>query len=334
MNFKDIPRFIKFAILKSRNARDNTAFLYIKYCNFLKCGIEQDYYFLIKNFHIRSAIKKIISQSFILRRLFIFLYLFQGRSPWSLGYSQYKFNFIRETVEHNLSSFKDKKLPSGYGFGLDERVVEYPWFFARLRDNHKVLLDAGSTLNQPDILNLPVLRDRKLYISTLDREGTYNAPCQPEYVYEDLRHSSFKGEFFDAIVCLSTLEHIGMDNTFLYTDNESKKENNRWAFLEAVVEFKRLLKKGGTLYVTVPYGRYKNHGWFQVFDAEMVQKVLDKFGPSSFLVDYFKYEHRQWQYATAETCQDGYFFDIHQEKTIPVDYLAASQSIVCLELTK
>ena len=209
-------------------------------------------------------------------------------------------------------------MPPGYGFGLDERVVEYPWIFARLQDHHQILLDAGSSLNHFDILTLPALRDRKLYISTLDDEGKHDAPCQPEYVYEDLRHSSFPDEFFDAIICLSTLEHVGMDNTFLYTDNEEKRESNRWAFLEAVTEFKRLLKKGGILYLTVPYGRYKNHGWFQVFDAEMIRSVLDTFTPDSFTVDYFKYEHRQWQYAAAEACQDGYFFDVHHDYQLKI----------------
>jgi ubiquinone/menaquinone biosynthesis C-methylase UbiE len=37
------------------------------------------------------------------------------------------------------------------------------------------------------------------------------------YVYGDLRNTILKDQCFDEIVCISTLEHIGMDNTMLYT---------------------------------------------------------------------------------------------------------------------
>jgi len=40
-----------------------------------------------------------------------------------------------------------QKLPVGYGRLLDERVVEYPWLFARLQACRARTLDVGSTLN-------------------------------------------------------------------------------------------------------------------------------------------------------------------------------------------
>ena len=156
----------------------------------------------------------------------------------------------------------------------------------------------------------------------------------PSYTYEDLRDLSYQDEFFDAVVCISTLEHIGMDNTFLYTPDLKKKENDKYAYLEAVKELKRVIKKGRALYLTMPYGRYKNHGWFQVFDKEMVRRLVQQFAPSQMSEVYFKYEYHQWNYSHQEACQDGYYFDIHKQKGYNKISPAASESVICLELIK
>lgn len=267
--------------------------------------------------------------------IFIFIYKIFGQRPWSLGYNVYKFKTIKNVVESHLVNFRDGKLPRRYGYALDERVVEYPWVFSRLKGREKIILDAGATLNHWEILNLPCLRDRRVYISTLAYEQFYAvSPNTPSYIFEDLRDLNFKDEFFDAIVCISSLEHIGMDNTFLYTADVSKKENDKYAFLAAVKEFRRVLKRGGTLYLTVPYGRYKNHQWFQIFDAGMVSLLKREFMPVQESEVYFKYENRQWDYSNAKACEQADFFDIHKGRQYRLDYLAASESVVCLELIK
>ena len=42
-------------------------------------------------------------------------------------------------------------LPAGYGIGLDERVIEYPWLLAKGIQGR--VLDAGSILNHDHILD-------------------------------------------------------------------------------------------------------------------------------------------------------------------------------------
>lgn len=270
-----------------------------------------------------------------LANIFIFIYKIFGQRPWSLGYNVYKFKTIKNVVESHLTNFRGGKLPRRYGYALDERVVEYPWVFSRLKETEKVILDAGAALNHGEILNLPCLRDRRVYISTLAYEQFYVVyPNTPSYIFEDLRNLNFRDAFFDAIVCISTLEHIGMDNTFLYTSDVSKKENDKYAFLTAVTEFRRVLKKGGTLYLSVPYGRHKNHQWFQIFDAGMVSRLKREFMPVQESEVYFKYENRQWDYSNAKACEQATFFDIHKERQHRPDYLAASESVVCLEFIK
>lgn len=293
--------------------------------------VERNNKFLKKG---KSLLKSIVLKNSLLRGLFILLYRCGGRKPWSTGYSVYKFEQIRHIIQNKIDIFSQEKLPPNYGFGLDERIVEYPWFFSRLKENEKIILDAGSTLNHADILSVDLLKGRKLHISTLAYEGLPKSEICPTYTFEDLRQMCYKDEIFDAVCCLSTLEHIGMDNTFIYTPDESKRENDKYAYLTAVHEFKRVLKNSGILYLTMPYGRYKNHKWFQIFDALMIEKVKEVFAPSKIVETYFKYENEQWNYSNALACQNGYYFDIHREKRFRSDYLAASESVVCLELIK
>ena len=72
------------------------------------------------------------------------------------------------------------------------------------------------------------------------------------YVYGDLRDTFFRDQTFDIVICVSTIEHIGLDNTLLYTSDRQHDERDETGFLAAAREFKRILKPGGTCYVTVP----------------------------------------------------------------------------------
>ena len=257
------------------------------------------------------------------------------RIPWSPGYSEYKYDFIGKVLNSpGIEDFRRGVLPKGYGYRLDERAVEYPWFFSRLKDGEITILDAGSVLNFPQILCSEQLKNKRLYVCTLHYEGTYPTTSSPSYIYEDLRDTCFKDGFFDAICSLSTIEHIGMDNTMLYTDDLDKKENNSRAYVDYLKECSRILKKDGTLYLSMPYGKYTNFGWFQIFNREMVQDVIDTFKPAMHSLTYFRYTNDQWMFSTEVACGDGNYFDINTNHQFEKDYLAASRCVVCLQLTK
>ena len=74
------------------------------------------------------------------------------------------------------------------------------------------LLDAGSVLNHDFILSHPGLMSKKITIMTLAPEDHSFWNMGINYVYGDLRHTYFRDEYFDFVVCISTLEHIGLDN--------------------------------------------------------------------------------------------------------------------------
>ncbi len=268
----------------------------------------------------------------ILYNISCVLFVLNGMKPWRVGYNSYKHKKIREALERG--GFDAKKLPPGHGFRIDDRIVEYPWFFSRLPDGEGNLLDAGSVLNFEHILAHRSLRNKKIFISTLAPELRCFYRRGVSYVYQDLRDTCYKDDYFDWIVCLSTLEHVGMNNVMLYTEDRAKDESDTGAYISAVKEFRRILKPGGVLYLSVPFGKYENLGWFQVFNSEMLDLTVETFSPSSVIENHFRYEPDGWRASSREESKDAIFFDIQQRKTYDEDYAAASRANVCMEMVK
>lgn len=199
-------------------------------------------------------------------------YLRSDRRPWRYGYSEYKALYLRNVLNDDalMQTFRaGEPLPPGYGFRLDERVLEIPWALAHLTNQTGRLLDAGSSLNHEFVLKARALANLKTTIVTLSPEGAAYWNLGVSYLFGDLRNLDFRHEWFDAITCISTIEHVGMDNS-MYTDKaDAAKSGETNDFLRAIRELKRVLKLGGALYMTFPFGKYENHGFFQQFDARL-----------------------------------------------------------------
>ena len=265
-------------------------------------------------------------------RLLSFLFIIHGRKPWAIGYNAYKEKEIKNII--SMNSFPIAISNKGYGFRIDERIVEYPWFFSRLPVHEGNLLDAGSVLNYEYLISNKLIKSKNLFISTLAPERNSYWERGISYIFEDLRRTCYRDGFFNWVVCLSTIEHIGLDNTRLYTKDNSKKENDPDSFLSAITEFKRILKPGGILYLSFPFGEKKNHGWFQVFDGAMVDNLIKTFSPSSTKEIIFKYEKDGWRVSSRDESKNATCFDIHRQNKYDEDYAAFSRAIVCLEMVK
>ena len=252
--------------------------------------------------------------------------------PWKRGYQEYKNKYINKILDTN--DFDPAHLPQGYGFRLDERVIEYPWFFSRLPVGEGKLLDAGSVLNMDFVMSHKSLSKKQIFISTLAPEAVCFWKKRISYLFEDLRDTCFKENYFDWIVCISTLEHIGMDNSFIYTNDDSFNENYPSSYKSVVGELKRVLKKNGILYLSMPYGKAKNHGWFQIFDSNMLDTIINIFSPSSVTESHFRYTPEGWSISSREMSSNATYFDIHSQKSYDKDFAAASRAVVCLELVK
>jgi SAM-dependent methyltransferase len=273
------------------------------------------------------------------------IYTKNGCKPWSEGYELFKWNFINKVIndENILNKFYNRlPLPSQYGEFLDERVVEYPWLLSRLSSDKINLLDVGSTLNYPSIIEHRALLNKKIFLLTLAPEANCFWKKGISYIFSDARNLPFKDNLFDAIASISTLEHIGMDNTLIYTSDKRYKESCKFAFVETVKELHRVLKDGGRCFVTVPFGQYQYDEFQQQFDSEMVGLIESSFNPSSFTETYFQYKSGGWNVSTKEECINCKYFNIHKTKyydkksslDYDKDFAAAARAVVALEMIK
>lgn len=264
------------------------------------------------------------------------IYFLRGRPPWSIGYYTRKKSLIEAGVDGRAVQ-AGRSLPDGFGVAVDERVVEYPWLFDqldRVEGSLGCVLDAGSTLNHDFILDRDPLRKADLTIMTLAPEKRCYWHKGYSYVFGDFRRTKFKDGVFDTIISISTLEHVGLDNTLLYTDDPEKAEANQNGFVDAIREFRRILVPGGRCLITVPYGKYENFGWFQVFDREMVQLLIATFEPSSFELDFFRYDKAGWERASEMEVVHATAFDPHSGRGRLDDVAGCARAIACLRLTR
>jgi SAM-dependent methyltransferase len=261
------------------------------------------------------------------------IYKLLGRRPWSFGYYTAKRRAIEDAIDQN-AVLPGVELINGFGVAIDERVVEYPWLVGHLRDRKEGgrILDAGSTLNHDFVLERLPLKGADLTIMTLAPEKRCQWYDGYSYVFGDLRQTFFADNVFDEIVSISTIEHIGLDNTLLYTSDRNRAESSEGDFLSAVEEFKRLLKPNGVCYITFPFGKRENFGWYQVFDDAMVEQLLRRFAPSTYTIEYFGYSQTGWRRARLDEVKEATSFDVHSGRGWNEDRAASARAIACLRL--
>jgi len=277
-------------------------------------------------------------------------YLRSDRRPWSYGYSEYKEQYLHAAI-NNLDlarNFQERNgLPDGYGFRMDERVIEIPWALAHMANQSGRLLDAGSALNHEYVLKSNALTDFNKTIVTLAPESVAYPNLSVSYVYGDLRDLGFRDEWFDVITCISTIEHIGMDNSMYIKgfapsaiDVDSSGGTN--GFRQTISELKRVLKPGGILYITFPFGKHENHGFFQQFDTQLTDLLIKSFAPTHIAETVFRYDPDGWVLSDRDACEQCEYFDVHKSKYFdpnskieyPSDYTAGVRAVACLELKK
>lgn len=262
-----------------------------------------------------------------------------GKKPWSIGYVEYKWNYIVSSLKNKdiIDAFKLKMLPKNFGLGLDERSVEYGWVFSNLGDRKQTILDAGSVFNYSEIIDLDFLKNKQLTIFTFYPEDiNFNKKCI-SYVYGDLRDMMFRDNYFEEIVCQSTIEHVDMDNSMYgYTIKNSGNGNIKsYEYLKVITELCRILSKGGTLLLTFPFGKFENHGFFQQFDSEMIQKIkdyLEDIGTPE--VNFIKYSKEGWNFAEESECVNLLSYNPHTNTGKGDDGAAHSRSVCCIKFKK
>jgi O-antigen chain-terminating methyltransferase len=218
----------------------------------------------------------------------------------------------------------DKIFP--YGAGTTERVVEIPWALSKYNGGQRVLeVGCSFAYDNPEYIEgLMALHIPELHgidISSVDA---------PHFIKKtaDIRKSGYEDGFFDFILCISTLEHVGRDNTKYYKpiaevsrDLTADSEPD----VKAAIEMFRILKPGGTLIITVPFGKFVDYGWFINYDSESVNRWLRHLSPASIRAEHFRYTSRGWIPCTPTEIQGTAYGD---------NSAPAAAGLACFEISK
>lgn len=237
---------------------------------------------------------------------------FAHRDPWIQ-------KAIRR-VEHGEPL--DRILLGFPGQTFDERVVEYPALAQWLLSKPKRLdlLDIGCVLNNRVAVDL-VMRH-------CDRLWFLNPAAEPLRLFRDrvfyhlspLETSFSHGETFPLVTCISTIEHVGYDNSHYGVSSPAQYHAPAdEPLLESLIHIARLLRQGGSCFVTVPFGRRElvthpltgKHS-SQVFDGAAVRRGVAALVEKGVKADFCVYSAYSdgWRKADADGDCGRYAFGV------------------------
>lgn len=91
------------------------------------------------------------------------------------------------------------------------------------------------------------------------------------FVRGDIRRAPFRDGLFDVVTAISTVEHIGLSGR--YGTDEDPAGDRR-----AVTEMHRLVRGGGLVLLTVPFGRATVHRpYHRVYDLKQLDELTGEF---------------------------------------------------------
>ncbi len=186
--------------------------------------------------------------------------------------------FVRYKTRFDLASFKpQKQLKSVY---VNERIVEIPFAIYCLSalSKEQEILDLGCT---ESILPL-YLAGLGYQVTGLDyRVYPYFHP-NLKFVHGNILELPFEKESFDAVSCISTLEHIGIG----FYDRVKKKEGGSPSLplhlkietdQKALEEIWRVLKRDGMFVFSVPFGMAQMNRHQRIYDKKALDELFQKF---------------------------------------------------------
>jgi SAM-dependent methyltransferase len=155
--------------------------------------------------------------------------------------------------------------------GTDERVIEIPWVLSRLRGTGRVL-EVGYAFAEPPYLGALLRSGVELVgvdLASLDVDGM-------EKVEADVRALPFDDGSFDQVLLVSTLEHVGADNSVYGLEPDAAAAGD--ARLPALRSLRRVLRGNGSLLCTVPLGEPDDYGWFRQEDGRGWTRLFTRAG--------------------------------------------------------
>lgn len=111
----------------------------------------------------------------------------------------------------------------------------------------------------------------------------------------DIRKTDFKANSFDAVTALSTVEHLGIPTRY-------KSYNDPNADRKAIIEMLRILKKGGSLIITMPFGKYNVDDVQRTYDKKHIDLLLK--GLKVRKIKYSIKNNQFWDYSSYDSVKN------------------------------
>lgn len=215
--------------------------------------------------------------------------------------------FVKYKKKFDFSKFKTQQTLKSVN--INERIVEIPFAIqavAGLAKGAKIL-DLGCT-ESPLPLQLSALG---YAVTGFDfREYPYRHP-NLTFVQGDMTKLPFENARFDAILSISTLEHVGIG---FYADPQEVEQADKKAMAEVI----RVLKPGGIFVLTAPYGVKAQTGHQRIYDQKGLE---DLFGALSVQ------ERRYFKSDTLPGADCNSWVEVDQEEAAAI---ASPKSTTCV----
>ena len=161
-----------------------------------------------------------------------------------------------------------------------ERVIEIPWALMQLPQTGTIL-DVGSC----DATYLSVIQQPDRQLHCLDpRDCRAVVPPGAIFHHQSLIGNELPEHYFDAVLLLSVLEHIGLPcyGQPPFADGDQL----------ALAEVWRLVKPGGPVVVTVPAGQSKVVSWYRQYHPSTLHWL---FGGWQTQITYWGFDGKSYQ---------------------------------------
>lgn len=201
-----------------------------------------------------------------------------------------------EYKSFNDCLFHSRKVASQPWIG--ERTVEYSWvhkFLSGIKNG--IVMDVGSKngLLTTDML---LANNNKVYV--LDINATESI-AKGNLILEqgNIVSTRYTNNYFDTILLISTLEHIGISGRYGISKNEENLD-----FL-AVQEIFRILKPNGNCYITIPYGLGKSYPMNRLYNKERCQSLFSQFNTITSQYFIFNSNYKLWLEVPEQTASQN-----------------------------
>ena len=123
----------------------------------------------------------------------------------------------------------------------------------------------------------------------------------------DARMTGFRKEVFSQVICISTIEHIGIGI------NSGDDDDDEDGDLKTVKEILRILKKGGSAIISVPYGKIKKLN-YRVYDRHALSRLVavdnEEFSVAA-KKEFYCYDAGKWKRCSQSTADRNIADDVH-----------------------